>query len=292
MNPEENEKKPPLQEVLKPNKSLRTYQGDVEDAISKNNYSSKDIFLAEQEKRVDGTSANPFIKPTVKNNLVMVLAFILLILGVVVIGFVYYMKSSEEIVVAQRTKQIISFSEEKAISIATTTREKFIGELVEEKVTLNLPVNSILYLNTVDGREEPAQTEAMLSLLAPRMPNSLARSFSNKYMLGVFSFDTNEPFILLKTDDYGLSFSGMLKWEKDAAIDLGRLFGFSQNASSSAAVFVDEERRNKDLRVLRDGQGKILLLYSFIDQETLLITKNENIFNAILSKYLISQQEK
>ena len=84
----------------------------------------------------------------------------------------------------------------------------------------------------------------------------------------------------------------MLKWEKDMVSDVGKLFGISVNASSTPQTFVDQERRNKDLRVLKDENGKVILLYSFIDNNTLLITKNENVFGAVLSKFLISQQEK
>ena len=293
MNPEEQDKKPPLEQILKPTKSLRTYQGDVQEAISKHNYSSKDIFLAEQDKRMEESEKPTIFKdPVVKNKLLAVSGVIFFVLGIGIVGTVYYLRSNEEVILQQKTKALIGFSEEKVFSIATTTREKLVKQIQEEKSSLNLPVNSVFYINTVGADEQPANVESLLSILTPKMPNSLSRSFASKYMIGIFSFDTNEPFIMLTTDDYGLSFAGMLKWEKDIPSDLGKLFGIVQNASSTLQIFVDQERRNKDLRVLRDNQGKIVLLYSFIDQNTLLITKNESIFNAILSKYLISQQEK
>lgn len=295
MNPEDKDQQTPPEQTLRPVKSLRTYQGDVQEAILKNKFSSTDIFLAEQEKkRVDPEPEKTMVfkNPETKNKILLTLGLVLVTLGLVAIGTVYYLRSNENVMIEQKTKAIIGFTKEKTLFVATTTREKLVSQLLLEKTGFNLAVNSVLYLNTVDGFEKPANIENVLALLAPKMPGSLSRSFENKYMIGVFSFDTNEPFIILKTEDFGLSFSGMLKWEKDMVSDIGKLFAVLTNASSTSLIFIDQERRNKDLRVLKDEDGKILLLYSFIDNKTLLITKNENVFTAILNKYFVSQQAK
>lgn len=293
MNPEEKENKPPLEQVLKPVKSLRTYQGDVEEAISKNNYSSADIFLAEQQKKSSLVGISLIRQnPELKRKLYLTFGIILLVLGIGIVTTVYYIRSSEKTIVEQRTKALIGFSQEKVLSVTATTRERLINQLLDEKNSFSLPVNSILYINTANASGTPADIENVLALLSPKMPGSLSRSFSPKYMIGIFSFDTNEPFIILTTEDLALSFAGMLKWEKDMVSDVGKLFGIIVNASSTPSTFLDQERRNEDLRVLKGEDGKIILLYSFIDNDTLLITKNENIFSAILSRFLISQQEK
>lgn len=295
MNPDEKDEKHPVEQTGRPIKSLRTYQGDVEEAISKNKFSSTDIFLAEQEKKRTASDLKRimvFNNPETKNKILFTIGLVLVTLGLVAIGVVYYLRSNESVIVEQKTKAIIGFTKEKTLLVSATTREKFTNQILAEKNGFSLPVNSVLYLNTVDANEKPAEIENVLTLLAPKMPGSLSRSFENKYMLGVFSFDTNEFFIILTTEDFGLSFSGMLKWEKDMLSDIGKLFAVLTNASSTSLTFVDQERRNKDLRVLKGENGKILLLYSFIDSKTLLITKNESVFNAILNKYQVSQQAK
>jgi hypothetical protein len=81
----------------------------------------------------------------------------------------------------------------------------------------------------------------------------------------------------------------MLKWEKDMPSDLEKIFEIPKDNSTTTKVFIDEAIRNKDLRVLKDINNKTVLVYSFIDKNTLVITKNENLFNAILAKYLTSQ---
>ena len=68
--------------------------------------------------------------------------------------------------------------------------------------------------------------------------------------------------------------------------DIGAWFGVF---GTSTPKFQDEELRNKDLRVFKNENGNTILLYSFLDKDTLLITGNENIFSAILGKYLIQK---
>jgi hypothetical protein len=109
-------------------------------------------------------------------------------------------------------------------------------------------------------------------------------------MLGIYSFDTNEPFIILTTNDFANSFSGMLRWEKDMVSDFEKIFLISQKIGSTTVEFVDEALRNKDLRILQNENKKTILLYSFVDKNTIVITTNESIFTAIVNKYNVSKQ--
>lgn len=275
--------------IKEPLKSLRTYQGDVDEAISKNKYSATSILIAEQKRKEDNPESEKPISHF-RNKFFVTIGISFLVIGVVVVGVVYYLQKNQKVVIEQKTKTLVGFSLEKDVSIENSSRENLLTTILQEKKSFNLPINSILYLNIVNRDNTEARIENALSLLSPNMPPSLARSFGDKYMLGLFSFDTNEFFIILTTKDYASSFSGMLKWEKVIGKDIGRLFDIEENTGTSTSVFLDEELNNKDLRILKDTSNKTVLLYSFIDKDTLVITKNQNIFTAIVGKYLVNKQ--
>ena len=283
---------PPEKETRAPIKSLRTYQGDIDEALSKGKASAGTIMIAEQKRRDREEIKFAIPSNPAKNKLFIVTGASLLLVGIISVGVVYYIKSSEQVTIIQKTKALIGFSEEKVMPVASLTTGQFIKSLISEKKSFKLPVNSVLYINTTGSDKNPAKISNTLALLAPKMPASLSRSFENKYMLGVYSFDTNELFIILTTNDFASSFSGMLKWEKDMPTDLGELFGIAKSDSLNLETFTDEALRNKDLRILRNADKKIVLLYSFIDKNTLVITGSENVFTAIIGKYLINQQTK
>jgi hypothetical protein len=270
-------------------KSLRTYKGDVDDILSKGEASASSILIAEQK--------STHVVPTLvwpqdnvaRNKFFIILGGILLLLGIIAISAVYYVKSTEQIATIKETKALISFSEEKDLPVASVARDELLNELIQEKRSFKLPVNSVLYVNTTDTSGGPAPVSNILSLLTPKMPGALSRSFGKEYMLGIYSFSTNEHFIILTVSDYAESFAGMLKWEKNIPVDLGKLFEIPVDGSGAGATFVDEAYRNKDLRVLRNQDGKTVLLYSFVDRNTLIITTNEDILTAVIGKYIINK---
>lgn len=287
MNPEDKQ-------AQKTIKALRTYQGDVEEALGKTKSSAATIMLAEEKRREERPELASLKREesTGKNKLYLLAGTLLLVLAVSVVGVVYYLKSTEEVAVKKQNKSLVSFNKESKLLVASSTRELLIQKIVLEKDSFKMPANSILYINTSDASENPISAETIMTTLSWRIPNDFARSLSDKYMIGVYSFDTNAMFIILKTSDYGAAYSGMLRWEKDMIKDIGRLFSIPQNLMGDEAKFIDEEFKNKDLRVLKDSNNKSVLLYTFIDRGTIIITVDENVLSALLGKYAISQDSR
>jgi hypothetical protein len=68
----------------------------------------------------------------------------------------------------------------------------------------------------------------------------------------------------------------------DNSISIGEKSGDWNN------LFEDEVVKNKDIRVLKDSTNTTVLLYSFINKETLIITTNEQTFNEVYDRLTIS----
>lgn len=289
MNPEENKKTERV-----PIKSLRTFQGDVQEAISKNNYSTTTILVKEQARKLENPveTAEVIGKSNARNKTFIIFGVFFIVIGIVSVAALYYIKANEEIIVEKQTKAIIAFTEESQVPMTSLNRKEIFEKINENKSKNELVVNSVIYINPLLN-DNQVPTENLLSVIAPSMLPSLNRSFDKEYMLGVYSYDTNEPFIILTVKDYSLSYPGMLKWEESMALDLGEIFNYSPNQSSSTPrVFVDEVIKNRDIRALKDSSGNYILLYSFVDRKTLVITKNENMLSAIVGKLIISKQIK
>ncbi|MFQ5788614.1 MAG: hypothetical protein ACE5H1_11620, partial [Thermodesulfobacteriota bacterium] len=135
-----------------------------------------------------------------------------------------------------------------------------------------------------------------LNTINAHLPASFLRSLKPEFMLGVHMQSGNNPFLILKTGFYENAFAGMLEWEREIKEDLAPLFGpadfdlisnenFGTSAPpSTAPTFSDFVMKNKDVRILKDNDGEIALLYSFIDKNTIVITTNENTFSEVLTR--------
>ncbi len=289
MNPEENKKK----EERIPIKSLRTFQGDVQEAISKNNFSTTTILVKEQVRKIENPveTAEVLGKSNARNKTFIIFGVAFIVLGLLSVAVLYYIKSNEEVIIEKQTKAIIAFTEESAVNMTNINRKEIFDKILENKNRNGLVVNSVIFINTLLN-DKQISTDELLSVIAPSMLPSLTRSFDKEYMLGVYSYDTNEPFIILTVEDFSLSYPGMLKWEEAMANDLGEIFNYSSSTTTAPRLFVDKVIKNRDIRALEDSAGNPILLYSFVDRETLVITKNENMLSAIVGKLIISKQVK
>ncbi|MFA7216515.1 MAG: hypothetical protein WC095_00835 [Candidatus Paceibacterota bacterium] len=268
-------------------KALRTYQGDMQELISETNASVATIAIAEQKRKVEKNFKEEVQKYEVKNKFLVVLGITLFILGIITIGTVYFFQSRGTEVVSETDKTIVAFSEKKPI--ITNTRQSVVSEIGTQIKDWDMPANSVLFLDFTDSMENiiPSNVEKTIPLIGPTIPPNLLRSLKNDYMVGIYSFDKNVPFIILKSNDFGISFSGMLKWEETILKDLD--FMFNLEGDTSEYTFQDESFKNKDLRIVKNKERQTVFLYSFLDRETILITSNEDAFNALLGKYVNSK---
>lgn len=274
-------------ESRKPIKALRTYQGDVDELMSKKGESATTIFIAEEKRREEKPDLLVGLgKNEARNKSLLLLSGVILCVGLAIVGMVYWGSLNQGVEVAEKEKPLISFTLEKEFPVKGLSKEQLSKNISEEVRSFNQQLNSVLFLNTYDN-EKLYDIEEIIKTLSPNIPGPLLRSFDDKYMFGVLSYNTNEFFMILKTNDYALSYSGMLSWEGSLARDLSLIFNIDTTALNKP--FVDLSIKNKDLRILKSESGKTELVYSFIDRNTLVITKNEDIFNAILAKYLTSQ---
>ncbi|MDQ5949371.1 MAG: hypothetical protein QG589_497 [Patescibacteria group bacterium] len=275
-------------------KSLRTYEGDVAEAISETGASISTIAVAEQKRKIEEPETTIPIGESpdsgIKNKIFGFVGITLLTLSLLIIGGVYYTISEQnkKVDVSKQTT-LITFSQQIEVPVDNLTHESFAQAIREKTKNFAQPVNSILYLSLTKNSTSTPPIGEIISLIDPQTPGILARSLDSKYMIGIYSFNTNEPFIILTTKNYPQTYAGMLDWEQSMIRNLGGIFNFSLYASTTPLAFQDEEIRNKDVRILKNENQKTVLLYSFLNRNTFIITSNEAIFNAILGKFMTSQ---
>lgn len=286
-----NNENSPKEALFKTNLSpLRTYQGDVEKIITDNHVSVTTIAVAEQERKIVEQESGMVVENSnLKNKLFIYLGLFLFISGIIIIGVIFFIKSqkNQENNLSSQTT-LINYVSEVDLSFASTTRGELLKKILKEKTDFNKQINSVLYLNFTDNKEISGVSDVLLRI-APFIPQTLVRSLDKKYMFGVYSYDKNETFIILTTKDYGASFAGMLKWENTMTEDFGEIFNLQKRDTNSPYMFTDESIQNKDLRVMKDENNVTILLYSFIDKNTIVITKNESILTHVYDKFINSK---
>lgn len=273
--------------------SIRTYERDASEALKNKDSSLSSIFIAEQKKKetieVAEEPKGPRKWPYIIGGIVFFVA------AAALVFFVWYrfFMPRDNVTPVVITNKIIVVDQEKSIDTAGLSALEIQQKLQDVRKNSDLPLGNIMVINLLASTTSNLKSETIFSRLSWRIPGKLLRSVEDDFVFGVHAFDGNQPFIVLKISSYEQAFAGMLEWEKDIVSDLGLFFGITPastdtgtSATSTTAttrdVFVDKVIRNKDTRVLMRNNSPVLI-YSFYDRKTLIITTNENTFKEIMA---------
>ncbi|MES2006563.1 MAG: hypothetical protein V4436_00475 [Patescibacteria group bacterium] len=294
--------------------SLQTYQSDVNSVISQQNISVVSIAAAEAKRAERALeSVTPVAGKTewgwIKKLGVVVASITLVVVATGLLLYVF-LRPRPSITVGQGiSAPFIAVDDTEALVIKPEqlNRDILLQNLnsMKEKTALSLGLMSRSYIvvssTTLKESEVPQQmsVQSLLGIIAPNTTDEFLRTLDPiYYVLGTHVFDGNQAFIILRVDSYERAFSGMLEWERTMEQELSPLFtrtprpkiGSELTASTTipAALiktsFRDTIVANHDARVVLNEAGDILLLWTFLDRNTLVITTNESTLFEIISR--------
>ncbi len=143
----------------------------------------------------------------------------------------------------------------------------------------NVPVTEIVpTVIEADGITLASSAE-LFAFLEARVPQSLVRVITDDYMTGAVQAGTSEPFIMLRSYNFDVFFTSMLAWERTLASDLAPIMN---NIEETDGSFKDAVRGNASTRILYDENGNELLLYSFVNNNTVVITTTSDALSVLI----------
>jgi hypothetical protein len=223
---------------------------------------------------------------------VYILIVVVIIASISGIGISYYFfakdNSVQEKVVTETKPALVATTNTKAFEL-TGTRV----DILESLLSLIESEQNIvqLYPTTADetGEQKLATPEATLQKLASHTSGSFNRSVKEIVFGGI---ERTEPFIILRITSFDIAFAGILEWEKTLSSDLSPLFGepvletFDATARTATqlreAFYQDVLASNTNARVLIDETGADRIVYTFVNQQTILITTTRDALAKIL----------
>lgn len=292
---------------------LRTYKTDAEESVKHNRTSLVTMAAAEESRRTREAQTalvpqSPRAPFPWKRLLIGTLTALFIVGGCAAAFYIYVGPPPVDTPTSVQASNILYVDESVEQSLVNLDHLALVTKLAElrDQTVLSLGLVREVYFTLPDEAASGAQagetkrlatTQEVLSRLAPNMPQELLRTLLPEFILGVHVFDNNQGLLVIRSENYQQAFSGMLAWETSMRSDLlpfidrrprPKLPNEATNSTTTprviASSFVDRVVRNLDARVLYNDAGDIVLLYSFIDQQTIAITTNENTLFEIASR--------
>lgn len=220
-------------------KSFRTYESDVADVMSHKRTSIASMAIAESKKsNNENTEQTGSIgtnnRPQSSKKFFMIILSLIFIAG----GFigVYYFYSISPLAkpkieppVQQIANSIIPSDNKIIINLESFSPLDILSK-IQNEVYKNQPENTIKEIipSKKSGVNVNTRINApeMISSLDISLPDILLRSLTSEWMLGVYNNQENKKsvFVVVTTNFFQNTFSGMLQWENVMADDLRQYF--------------------------------------------------------------------
>jgi len=299
---------------------LHTYSSDFSDRIDTKSASTFSVLAAEQDSRTRTAPALSVPKKSPVKTIVAVATGILLLAlaGGGIFATYQFVMTMRNTPIASLTVPSIVFADEyrelsgTGYELMTAFASAANGALVPGNVLVTYILTDS---NGEDGTvlKSPAGGAAFIRALQVPAPDILLRNIAEESTTGVVNAggDT-KPFFALRVDSYERTYAGILTWEPLMQRDLALLYPLypvepivddtvaTSTATTTVATstptprftteapartrFEDAIVANHDVRVLRDTEGRSLILYGYADKRTLLIVRDEAAFEALLAR--------
>lgn len=265
---------------------LRTLQTDLAGAVQTEQLSATKIAIAEQQR-------GPVIYTGKESSSgmmgkIIIGLFILLFLIAGGAGGYWYWLNREnttvrpaivvQSVIYAETSQEINTTKLPAAELTST----IIG-LINTPATTGETISNLYFIKEIPSSDGQTTIKTLLSFSdwqkysQSAIPADFSR-FVNTYMIGLYKGATqNSVFIVVKTDLHDNVYQELMDHENDYVQNIFKsLDGQDLVGTSTKNTFSDRRIKNIDTRVLTDDQGKVLMIYSFLDRSTLIIAQSED----------------
>lgn len=291
-----------------PENVIRTYESDVAKALERKKASVMTIALAENMQKNKGEFiGNEVEAPShLIKKIIIALTSILLLGGGAAGGYYLYLQSplAPDAPANQQNgsayKSIVTPDFQKTIDVTTLAGKNLVTTLDQSiqssKASLGSITEFVLTEKIITDADNGSVQTSKISIqkflakmgIAP--PDVLIRSLTSAWMIGSFEGGVHEPFIIATTDFYQNAYSGMIKWESSIADDFSQFFTYPNPTPSTEqgdgtappvtyfniqGSFEDAIVKNKDVRIFKNESNDILLMYAFLNKNTLMITQSE-----------------
>lgn len=257
---------------------LRTFADDLSEEIKKKGSTVASIVQSERERAAREIAFDTDEQPKApkwKNPVLLGIALILISVSVVgILGA--YLYSSFIVTVEPNVVPSIIFPN-KVVTQFQPSYQTLPDTYALERANVNLSLGEV---ERVDITLASASTTPQEILRALNAPEELLRE-AKSVMVGVHSFNRNQPFIIIEVAQYDRAYGAMLRWEEEMARALGNFFKPDGGKVPPTLRFTDKVFQNIDTRI---SQNEWPILWAFPRRDVLVITTNQYTLSEVLTR--------
>jgi hypothetical protein len=272
------------------NPMVETYAEDMAKAIGSDVKGNiKDIIHGEEAHEIEKKNLSPESK---QNQIFMYVGVALLALGFSVLGFFTFTEQANTVPVTPQFVPLIYNDQASSLEIAGIKTEAIIGAVLSKINSTGIKNGGVEGIYLTENKTIIGMRRFMTLIKSSFVSGDNPIFIHDEFLMGVVKNEANPEapdgsgfFILLKMRGTADIFDAMRNWENKMFSDLHDFLGVTVGSDNNYLLtknFEDGIVENKNARILSDTDGKIILMYVYADDNSVVITDSRGAVHEIV----------
>lgn len=274
------------------NKNIETYAQDMVKAIESDKGGLIKKIIHEEEEEEILKNLSPKSK---ENRLFMFISIILTSLAFTVFIFLMFFNDKINTVpIAPQAISMIFMDQTDFTPIDALTKEKIAETIYNQVNNTRVKIGGINGIYLTENKKVIG-FKNFAAFMKSSLTSDQMELISDNFLLGALNGETKDLFILLKVKSFSDIFPVMQNWENKMLYDLHGFFGVKLSPETNYLFTKNFENGivdNKNARILKDNDGKIVLMYVFADDNSIILTNSEVATNEVILRLNSSKIKK
>jgi len=277
------------------NKIVQTYAQDMAKVIENDKSGLvKKIIHGEQEHEIEKNNTSPESK---KNKFFMLVSLLFILIGSATLLFFLFKKNDNTVPIGQQFVPIIFNDQSAFLEVSSFNKDQIAQTVLNEISSTKVKTGGVEGIYLTENKKIIGLRRFISLIKSSFIPGDNTLFVNDNFLLGVVNNETassggKDFFIILKVRSAADIFDSLRAWENKMFLDLHGFFGVGvlpETQYLSTKEFQDSVIENKNARVLYDKDGKIVMMYIFADDNSVIITNTDNVAQEIMLRLAASQ---
>ncbi|MFA5777994.1 MAG: hypothetical protein WC870_00660 [Candidatus Paceibacterota bacterium] len=272
------------------NKMVQTYAEDMAKVLENDTEGLvKKIIHGEEEHEAEKRNLSPESK---KNKLFMFISFLLIVFSLAILSFFFFKKDINTVPVEKQFVPLVFNDKITFLEVSGFKKEEIMQTVLSEVNTTKVKNGGVEGIYLTENKQIIGLRRFISIIKSNFVPEANSLLVNDNFLMGVVNSKISETrimgegfFILLKVRSTADIFDALRAWEGKMFFDLRGFLGINLSGETNYLLTKDFEDgiiENKNARILRDKDEKIVLMYVFADENSVVITNSQPAVHEIM----------
>ncbi|HTE49136.1 MAG TPA: hypothetical protein VK675_04470 [Candidatus Paceibacterota bacterium] len=273
------------------NKIVQTFAEDMAEVIENDKSGGliKKIIHEEEAHEIEKKSSSP---GSIKNKFFMFIGLLFISLGLITLSFFKLKKEVPTVPVVAQFIPLIFSDASSSIDIAPLNKDAIIQNVYNAVNLTKVKKGGLEGIYLTENKQIIGLRKFIKLIEGSFIPPNNTVLVNDDFLMGVVNGETKDFFILLKMRSTADIFDALRAWEKKMFFDLHGFFGYALSTETKYLEnkeFQDGIMENKNTRVLYDSNNQIVMMYIFVDDNSVVITNTESAAREVMLRLAASR---